>query len=102
MLDADVLQHLSDEQKARLVELEKTFDTKGWGVIKTFANQKAEDIGNRMLNVNNWEEYNQLRGALRAYAGFANFENETYNEFMARAAEAQAENGPAIEDFVLD
>lgn len=102
MIDAETLTYLSDEQKARLVELEKTFDTDGWKIIKNWSQQKAEDLGNRMINAQSWEEFKQLQGALHAYAGFANFEDETYNEFMARALEAQAEQGSVIDDFVLD
>ncbi len=98
MIDAEILNNLTDEQKARLMELEKTFNTDGWKVIKAFMAAKSQDAAQRMVYAQDWDSFVELRGMGRAYEAFANFEDETYNEFMARAQEA----APDIEEVVID
>ena len=99
MLDADVLQNLTDEQKIRLTQLEKTFQSDGWNLIQAFISEQAHDKQQRMLFASTWDEFLELRGAARALAGFANFEQETYNEFVATA---EMNTQDSIEDVELD
>lgn len=99
MIDADVLQSLTDEQKARLMELEKTFNTDGWKIFKAFAQQQSLEMQQRMVYAQDWDSFLEQRGAARTWANIAQFEDETINEFVA-LAQQNAEG--SIEPVVIE
>ncbi len=88
MLDTEVLKHLPDELKARLVEFEKTFSTDGWKFIQQWAEKTAEEQRDRMLFCTSWEQYVNLQGRWFAFTELANLEDATYKEFEGLAQQA--------------
>lgn len=97
MLDAEQLNHLSSDLKARLVEFEKTFSTKGWGMIQKFLAQSAEEHKERMLFCSTWDQYMALQSRWAVFTELANLEEETYNEFERLAQQAAEEKLMAVE-----
>ena len=94
MLDTEALKTLPDEQKARLVEFEKTFSSTGWKYIVKWAQKTAEEQRNRLMFCQNWEQYLDLQAKWYVYTELSNLEDLTYKEFenlAAQALEAQVE-----------
>lgn len=91
MLDTNALQHLTSEEKARLVEFERTFGTKGWEFIIEWAEKSALEQQERMQFAANWEQFQACRTAMFLFRSFANLEEETYAEFE-RIGAARADN----------
>ncbi len=85
MLDTEILKTLPDELKARLVEFESTFSTKGWKFIQEWAQKTADEQKDRMLFCTSWEQYQNLQGRWFAYTELANLEEATYKEFEGLA-----------------
>lgn len=81
MLNTEALQRLSDEEKSRLVEFERTFSTKGWKYLVEWAEKSAQEQDERMKYAANWDQFQQLRTSYALFKGFANLEEETYAEF---------------------
>ena len=81
MLNTEALQLLTDEEKGRLVEFERTFSTKGWEFIKEWAEKSAAEQDERMKYAANWEQFQALRTSYALFLSFANLEEETYKEF---------------------
>lgn len=91
MLDAAALQNLTSEEKARLVEFERTFNTKGWEFIVEWANKSADEQLERMQYADSWDSFQAMRTAMFAFRSFAGLEEETYAEFE-RIGAARAED----------
>lgn len=91
MLNADTLNYLSDDQKARLVEFEKTFSSKGWEFIQKFLQESANEAKERLCFVANWDQYMATGSRWAVFQELANLEEETYAEFE-RLAQANAES----------
>lgn len=91
MLDTNTLQYLSDEQKSRLVEFEKTFSSKGWDYIQKFLQQSADEAKERLCFVANWDQYMATGSRWAVFQELANLEEETYAEFE-RIAQQGAED----------
>lgn len=88
-VDTEVLKHLPDEAKARLVEFEKTFNSKGFQMLIQWAKATAEEKAQRMLFAQNWDQYLFLKGEWSMFTELANIEDTTYREFENMAAEAK-------------
>ena len=99
MLDTEVLKHLPDELKARLVEFEATFSTKGWNYIQEWAQKSADEQRDRMLFCTTWEQYVNLQGRWFAFTELANLEDATYKEFEGLAQQAAEQ---AIEEIEIE
>lgn len=99
MLDAETLQALPDELKARLVEFEKVFSSKGWEYIEQWASKTADEQKDRQLFSKSWEENRVYFGKWFAYQELANLKEATYQEF---ASLAQAAKEQAIEEVELE
>ena len=85
-MDLEQIQHLTDEQKARYLELERTFDSPGWKLVEEFALQRRDDAVARVLFAKSWDEHQVFSGAKDAFAIFVNLRESTENEFAALAA----------------
>ena len=81
MLNAEALQSLTDVEKSRLLEFEKTFGTKGWEQIKDWAEKSAEEQLVRLQYAQDWDTFQLTRNAMFLFQSFANLEEETYKEF---------------------
>lgn len=90
MLDTDSLKYLSAEQKARLMEFEKTFSSKGWSYIQKFLEQSALEAKDRLCFVTNWDQYMATGARWAVFQELSNLEEETYKEFE-RIAQNNAE-----------
>lgn len=88
MLDTNTLQYLSDDQKARLVEFEKVFSSKGWEYIQGFLQQSADEAKERLCFVANWDQYMATGSRWAVFQELANLEEETYAEFERIAQQA--------------
>lgn len=88
MLNTDVLKHLPDELKARLVKFEETFSTDGWAYVQEWAQKTADECKDRMLFCQTWDQYTNLQGRWFAYTELANLEEATYKEFEGLAMQA--------------
>ena len=99
MLNTEVLKDLPDSLKARLVEFENTFSTKGWTFIQQWAEASAQEIKDRMLFCTTWEQYVNLQGRWYVFTELANLEEATYQEFETLAQQAAEQ---AIKEVELD
>lgn len=99
-MDLDQIQHLTDEQKERYLQLERTFDTPGWKLVEEYAIQRANDATGRLLAAKSWEENRIFAGGREAFALFANLRESTESEFAAlAAANAEAKRTQDEEDY---
>jgi hypothetical protein len=88
-VDADKLNHLTNEQRARYRVLEALFESEGWKLIKEQLVSSAQQQEQRMLNAQNWDTHRHAAGARAAYAQVVSLPEMVENEFE-QLAETEA------------
>ncbi len=69
----ELIKWLPDNQKDRLLELEKTFSTPGWQYIMQWARDKSDDSILRAATATSWADNRIAIGNQQAYFQFANY-----------------------------
>lgn len=91
MLDLNNLQHLSDQDKARYMMLERLFAQPGWDYVVRLATQDFEAAKHRVLTANTWDANRVAFGAMNAFYVIINLREQIEAEFETIAAKAKAE-----------
>lgn len=95
-MEMNLLNALSDGDKARYMRVSALFNSDGWKDFVELYEEKASILERRAIDADTWEQVLVSRGLRLAYLEVSNLETSTENEFTQLAQEL------VVTDFVDD
>lgn len=97
MLDIEVLQNLTDDQKNRYMKMEQLLESDGWALLQQWLQGQAEAAQGRATYAQTWEDNRVAVGQMYVYTQLADLNDAVHAEFTELArqnAESVAQNEP--------
>lgn len=97
-MDLEQLRYLDDDQKARYVKLERTFNTEGWVVIEEWALEKIDAAIKAAASASSWDQHRILTGMRLAFEQVAGLRDSTEKEFLQMAEDNLINSQQEVEE----
>lgn len=98
-MDLEQIKYLTDDQKDKYLDYERTFESKGWGYVKGWLLGQIQEQVQRALFASSWEDHRVATGMRIAFEQMLSLHENVEAEFVS-AAEANMLN--AVNDDELE